>query len=68
MSGDTVFTVTNPTFPYTWHLRDNTNTTVPDGSYTVHVQTSPAATSAVTESAATAGYLSTPRLRLTVLR
>lgn len=71
MSGDTVFTVTNPTFPYTWHLRDNTNTTVPDGSYTVHVQTSPATasagTSVGTESTAT-GYLSTPRLRLTVLR
>lgn len=34
--GNTVFTAVNPSYPFTWDLRDNSGERVADGHYTIH--------------------------------
>lgn len=55
--GNTVFTLSNPGFPYTWDLTDAAGNTLPDGRYTLWaILSTPART-----------YTSTPATPLTIL-
>ena len=57
VNGETIFTKANPSFPFTWDLKDAAGKDVPDGLYKVAV---------LVQSGA--DYGSTPHARLTVLR
>ncbi len=44
MSGETVLSAENASFPYTWNLKDSANADVPDGFYNAYVLTSDSST------------------------
>jgi hypothetical protein len=44
MSGETVLSAENASFPYTWNLKDSANADVPDGFYNAYVLTSGSST------------------------
>lgn len=55
--GKTVFTTQNPTFPYSWDLRNNNGNDLPDGRY-----------NAILIKNVDNSYTSTPRLPITIIR